>query len=304
MDMRGWLAVCDIQGLPSHRLSCGQLASGVWSTKYCVLAEQKLWILDESNVETFFSDSGNGMKPSASEEEEVFKQMEESFDATDASSDSRRRRQPSEVFPPNRDGIPNFLQRKIPPIRRSKSTKLSSGKENRPQDINALMAQGGPPKPEVELPFFMPAIESPDTLDLTSSPSDYDGAIVRPLHHSILGKDHCFEVVTHKGDSRCFGCDSAGEREAWIEKIKRTINPNLDNSRRIEHQLTLFVQEAKGLPTKKRYFCEICLDRKLCARTTSKLKNDSSVLWSEHFEFSSMPHIEDITVHLYKDSDK
>nr|XP_018670524.1 probable Ras GTPase-activating protein isoform X3 [Ciona intestinalis] len=200
--------------------------------------------------------------------------------------------------------LKNFLQRKIPPIRRSKSTKLSSGKENRPQDINALMAQGGPPKPEVELPFFMPAIESPDTLDLTSSPSDYDGAIVRPLHHSILGKDHCFEVVTHKGDSRCFGCDSAGEREAWIEKIKRTINPNLDNSRRIEHQLTLFVQEAKGLPTKKRYFCEICLDRKLCARTTSKLKNDSSVLWSEHFEFSSMPHIEDITVHLYKDSDK
>uniref|UniRef100_H2Z2B5 Ras/Rap GTPase-activating protein SynGAP-like PH domain-containing protein n=1 Tax=Ciona savignyi TaxID=51511 RepID=H2Z2B5_CIOSA len=225
-------------------------------------------------------------------------------DSNDVSAD-RRKRQDSDGFTPNKDAVPNFLQRKIPPsIRRSKSTKLSAGKENRPMDMNALMAHGGPPKPEMDLPFFMPSIEQPDALDLSSAPTDYDGAIVRPLHHSILDKDFCFEVVTSTGDSRCFCCNSAGEREAWIEKIKRSINPNLDNSRRIEHQLTLFVQEAKGLPTKKRYFCEICLDRKLCARTTSKLKMDSSVLWGEHFEFTSMPEIEDITVHLYKDSDK
>ena len=44
--------------------------------------------------------------------------------------------------------------------------------------------------------------------------------------------------------------------------------------RRIEHQLILYVQEAKGLASKKKYFCEVCLDRKLCARTTSKWKTD------------------------------
>uniref|UniRef100_H2Z2B1 Uncharacterized protein n=1 Tax=Ciona savignyi TaxID=51511 RepID=H2Z2B1_CIOSA len=31
MDTSGWLLVCDIQGLPSHRLSCGQSTSGVWT---------------------------------------------------------------------------------------------------------------------------------------------------------------------------------------------------------------------------------------------------------------------------------
>jgi len=30
----------------------------------------------------------------------------------------------------------------------------------------------------------------------------------------------------------------------------------------------------------------------------------SSVFWGEQFEFSSIPEVEDITVHVYKDSDK
>nr|CAB3262185.1 uncharacterized protein LOC100178487 [Phallusia mammillata] len=202
--------------------------------------------------------------------------------------------------------LKNFLQRKIQPsVRRSKSTKLTSGKENYPVvDVMSLMAQGGPSRSvDVELPFFMPSIESPDVIDLTEESSDFENAAVRALHHSILGRNYCFEIVTSKG-TRCFGCNSSGEREAWIEKIRRAINPNLDNCHRMEHQLTLFVQEAKGLPAKKKYFCEICLDRKLCARTTSKWKNDSTVFWGEQFQFSSIPKMDDITVHLYKDSDK
>ncbi|CAK8674687.1 unnamed protein product [Clavelina lepadiformis] len=202
--------------------------------------------------------------------------------------------------------LKTFLQRKIPPaIRRTKSSKATQGKENRPLlDMTSLMAQSSNLRnTEVELPFFMPAIESPDAIDLSNCSSQFQDGIVRPLHHSILGRDHCFEVVANE-TTRCFACESAGEREAWIEKIKRAINPNLDNMRRVEHQLILFVQEAKGLPTKKKYFCEICLDRKLCARTTSKWKNDSAIFWGEHFEFSSMPDVRDVTVHLYKDSDK
>lgn len=57
------------------------------------------------------------------------------------------------------------------------------------------MAQGGQiNRTEVDLPFFMPPIESPDVIDLSSNPSDFYDASVRPLHHSILGRNYCFEV--------------------------------------------------------------------------------------------------------------
>ncbi|CAL4059720.1 unnamed protein product, partial [Meganyctiphanes norvegica] len=136
-----------------------------------------------------------------------------------------------------------------------------------------------------------------NTLDLAAGE-----VTIKPLHSSILGQDHCFQVTSPTG-TRYFSCRTAEERDRWVESLRKAVNPNYQHMRRTENSVKVFILEAKGVSTKKKYFCELLLDGCLYARTSSKSKSDMC-FWGEQFEFHSLPSMENITVALYREAEK
>lgn len=105
-----------------------------------------------------------------------------------------------------------------------------------------------------------------------------------------------------------------------------------DNIRRTENSISLWVNEAKDLTPKRRYYCEVHLDGTLFARTSSRavgkpsnhsnLTGDSStgssgalgssggggaggcqLFWGEFFELDNLPCISQISLHIFREED-
>ncbi|XP_035222781.1 ras GTPase-activating protein nGAP-like isoform X3 [Stegodyphus dumicola] len=136
------------------------------------------------------------------------------------------------------------------------------------------------------------------TLDLS-----HGDVQVAALHSSLIGQENCFQMISN-GGTRFYTCRTKEERDQWLYSLRRTIQPNQDNVRRKENSLRIWILEAKGMSAKKsKYYCELCLDKTLYARTSSKQKGEMC-FWGEHFEFNSLPSVGSIYVNLYREADK
>ncbi|MBN3287958.1 NGAP protein, partial [Polyodon spathula] len=319
----------DVKGPPTHRLSCGQspyTETTTWERKYCILTDSQLILLnkeEEMPVEVLHesqSDSSKGRSlrrtVSVPSEGQFPEYPHEGVAKLEVSAERSPRRRSisglgsseknSSMDGPNSSPfkVPGFFSKRLKgSIKRTKSqSKLDRNTSFRLPSLrhNDNDRSGGLPK--LKESRSHESLLSPGSAVEALELGMEEDVFIKPLHSSILGQEFCFEVA-YSGGSKCFSCSSAAERDKWMENLKRTVQPNKDNSRRAENVLRLWIIEAKDLPPKKKYFCELCLDDVLYARTTSKTKADN-LFWGEHFEFYSLPLVRNITVHIYKDMDK
>ncbi|XP_060894163.1 disabled homolog 2-interacting protein-like isoform X3 [Labrus mixtus] len=300
----GWMKVIELKSAPIYWLSCGQRAeTGVWSKMFCILSDSQLLMLNNLEVHplllaeraetctvwllryTLHVTSGPP-RPTHKDvpERGVRRQSMPSSSAVDT--------------PTAR--VTGFLSRRLKQsLRRTRShPKLPRPTSMRSDMINTADTRCVMRRLHCGSQESLLSTGCVSSLELRMDQS----VIIKPVHSSLLGQDYCFEVTTSTG-TKCFSCRSAAERDKWMENLRRAVHPNKDNSRRLENVLTVWVIEAKDLPAKKRYFCELCLDDSLYARTSCKLKTDN-IFWGERFDFSSLPSINAITLHLYKDTDR
>ncbi|XP_062968385.1 RAS protein activator like-3 isoform X2 [Cynocephalus volans] len=150
-------------------------------------------------------------------------------------------------------------------------------------ELGANAARDGPPS-------ALGSRESLATLSELDLGAERD-VRVWPLHPSLLGEPHCFQV-TWAGGSRCFSCRSAAERDRWIEDLRRHFQPSQDNVEREETWLSVWVHEAKGLPRAAAgapgLRAELWLDGALLARTAPRA-GPGQLFWAERFHFEALP---------------
>ncbi|XP_046419064.1 ras GTPase-activating protein raskol isoform X4 [Neodiprion fabricii] len=130
-----------------------------------------------------------------------------------------------------------------------------------------------------------------------------DLAAVTPLHPSLLGRQHCFQVTPSSGVPKYFSCKTAHERDQWVHSLRKSVHPDEGQKRRTDNSLQIWLLEVKGIPSKKRYFCEVSLDAGLYARTTSKLKGELC-FWGAYFDLPRLPAVNNIYVNLYREADR
>uniref|UniRef100_UPI00398F19A3 ras GTPase-activating protein nGAP isoform X1 n=1 Tax=Pristiophorus japonicus TaxID=55135 RepID=UPI00398F19A3 len=317
----------DVKGPPTHRLSCGQspYTETAWDQKYCMLTDSQMILLnreEEVNVDMLQdqqveSSKGRMLRRTVSVPSEgqfPDYQQDGSNKLEPPGERSPRRRS---ISGPGSSEKANGMEDSTSPFKGFFSKRLKGSiKRTKSQpklDRNTSFRQILPSlrNADNDRSRALPKLKESRSHESLLSPGSAVEALelsmeqdvfVKPLHSSILGQDFCFEV-TYTGGSKCFSCSSVAERDKWMENLRRTVQPNKDNCRRAENVLRLWIIEAKDLAPKKRYFCELCLDDTLYARTTSKMKADN-LFWGEHFEFYTLPMVRNITVHIYKDVDK
>ncbi|KAM4556052.1 ras GTPase-activating protein nGAP isoform 3-T3 [Fundulus diaphanus] len=325
-QQQGWLRVYDVKGPPAHRFSCGQSPytdGTAWDRKFCILTDSQLILLNKDEEVTgepqeapADSSRARSLRRTVSVPSEgQFPELQpEGTAVLEASSErSPRRRSISglggsekniAVDNPNSSPfrVPGFFSKRLKgSIKRTKSqTKLDRNTSFRLPSLRPADADRPRGLPKLKESSSHESLLSPgsavEALDLSME----EDVFIKPLHSSILGQEFCFEV-TYSGGSKCFSCTSASERDKWMENLRRTVQPNKDNCRRAENLLRLWIIEAKDLPAKKRYFCELCLDDVLFARTTSKTRHDS-LFWGECFDLAGLPATRSLTVHIYRDA--
>lgn len=129
------------------------------------------------------------------------------------------------------------------------------------------------------------------TIDLSGA----NAVSVAAVHQSVLGRRHCFQVRGGPRGERYYSCGSRQERDLWIYSLRKSIQPNAEHHRHTDNSLKMWIYEAKALLPKKKYFCEIHLDKTLYGRTSTKLRTDL-LFWGEHFDFPDIPDVDLITV--------
>ncbi|XP_078605546.1 disabled homolog 2-interacting protein-like isoform X2 [Branchiostoma floridae x Branchiostoma japonicum] len=303
--MDGWLLVSDPLALDSSTTEHVE-EEDLWVHRFCVVMETAMYICE---------DEENASKLSETLQAEVEEEGTSLPKAALLSPDKqhlhespvRRSSAPPTPTGPIMEGssTPSKFAALLPKrlksgIKRTKSvTKLdrkASVKAPRTQDRDAFIVSRLKTSRSHESLLSSPS-HAVESLDLAG-----EDVQINPIHSSILGQDHCFQVTSASG-SRCFACKTAAEKDRWIENIRKTVQPTREKSRRTDNTLKLWIIEAKGLSVKKRYFCELLLDEILYARTSSKQKSDV-LFWGEHFHFSELLAVQNITVNLYKDADK
>ncbi|XP_039590355.1 ras GTPase-activating protein nGAP isoform X2 [Polypterus senegalus] len=319
----------DVKGPPTHRMSCGQspyTETTTWERKYCILTDSQLILLnkeEEMPVEVLHENQSEAAKgrslrrtvsvPSEGQFPEYHTDGVPKIEAPVERSPRRRsisgvgsseKHSTMDAAQSSPFKVPGFFSKRLKgSIKRTKSqSKLDRNTSFRLPSLRNNENERSRGLPKLKESQSHESLLSPGSAVEALELGMEEDVLIKPLHSSILGQEFCFEV-TYSGGSKCFSCSSAAERDKWMENLKRTVQPNKDNCRRAENVLRLWIIEAKDLPPKKKYFCELCLDDVLYARTTSKNKVES-LFWGEHFEFYSLPLVRNITVHIYKDVDK